>query len=70
MEAGDYIHSDPAILAGKPVIRGTRLGVDFLRGLLAAGWTDQHVLDEYPHLDPRALKALRAGTAPPTAAVP
>jgi uncharacterized protein (DUF433 family) len=31
------IHSDPAILNGKPVIRGTRLGAEFLRSLLAAG---------------------------------
>ena len=29
---------DPAVLAGKPVIRGTRLSVEFVIGLLADGW--------------------------------
>jgi len=32
----DYIHADPAIAGGKPVIRGTRLAVDFILDLLAA----------------------------------
>ena len=30
---------DPEVLAGKPVIRGTRLAVEFVIGLLAEGWT-------------------------------
>jgi uncharacterized protein (DUF433 family) len=41
---------DPAILAGKPVVRGTRLSVDFIIGLLADGWTDAEVLRNYPGL--------------------
>jgi uncharacterized protein (DUF433 family) len=41
---------DPKILVGKPVIRGTRLSVEFILGLLANDWTIQQVLDEYPHL--------------------
>jgi len=32
-----YIHTDPAILLGKPVVKGTRLSVYFLLGLLAEG---------------------------------
>lgn len=32
-----YIHADPAILAGKPVVKGTRLAVSFLLDLLAEG---------------------------------
>jgi uncharacterized protein (DUF433 family) len=35
-----YIHCDPQILMGKPVVRGTRLSVEFLIGLFAAGWTE------------------------------
>ena len=35
-----YIHSDPDILVGKPVVKGTRLSVEFILGLLSAGWTD------------------------------
>jgi uncharacterized protein (DUF433 family) len=39
---------DPDILAGKPVIRGTRLAVEFIIGLLADGWTEAQVLAAYP----------------------
>lgn len=56
----DYIHSDPAVLAGKPVVRGTRLAVDFLMGLLASGWTREQVLDSYPQLTDEALRAIFA----------
>ncbi len=58
-----YIHSDPAILVGKPLIKGTRLSVDFLLGLLAEGWSAQRILENYPQLPPEALQALFAFTA-------
>lgn len=41
---------DPAILAGKPVIRGTRLSVDFIIGLMADGWSEADILQNYPGL--------------------
>ncbi len=41
---------DPKILVGKPVIRGTRLSVEFILGLLANDWTIEKVLEEYPKL--------------------
>jgi uncharacterized protein (DUF433 family) len=41
---------DPAVLAGKPVIRGTRLSVDFVIGLMADGWTEPDILRNYPGL--------------------
>lgn len=41
---------DPAILAGKPVIRGTRLSVDFIIGLMADDWTEADILRNYPGL--------------------
>lgn len=59
----DYIHADPAILTGKPVIRGTRLGVEFLLALFAAGWTHEQVLDSYPQLTPETLRAVFAFAA-------
>lgn len=59
----EYIHSDPEILAGKPVVRGTRLAVNFLLGLFAAGWTHQQVLESYPGLTPEALRAVFAFAA-------
>jgi len=39
---------DPDILAGKPVIRGTRLAVEFIIGLMADGWTEGDILRNYP----------------------
>lgn len=52
-----HIHCDPSILCGKPVVRGTRLSIEFLQGLVAAGWTERQVLDCYPHLTFEALEA-------------
>jgi uncharacterized protein (DUF433 family) len=54
----ERVTADPAILCGKPVIKGTRLAVEFLLGLLAEGWTTQQVLDSYPQLRPEDLQAL------------
>jgi uncharacterized protein (DUF433 family) len=44
----DRIVLDPAILAGKPVIRGSRLSVEFVIGLLADGWSEAEILENYP----------------------
>ncbi|HWB84628.1 MAG TPA: DUF433 domain-containing protein [Bryobacteraceae bacterium] len=41
---------DPQILAGKPVVRGTRLAVEFILDLLAAGQSESDVLANYPGL--------------------
>ena len=41
---------DPAILAGKPVVRGTRLSVEFVIGLMADGWSEADILANYPGL--------------------
>ena len=57
---GKYIHSDPDILVGKPVVRGTRLSVEFILGLFAAGWTEQQVLENYPTLTKESLRAVFA----------
>ena len=55
-----FIHTDPAILRGKPVMRGTRLSVEFLLDLLAEGWTQQQLLENYPQFAPDAVRALSA----------
>jgi uncharacterized protein (DUF433 family) len=39
---------DPKVLAGKPVIRGTRLSVEFVIGLMANGWGEADILANYP----------------------
>ena len=38
----------PDVLAGKPVIRGTRLSVEFVVGLMADGWSEVDILTSYP----------------------
>jgi uncharacterized protein (DUF433 family) len=38
----------PDVLAGKPVIRGTRLAVEFVIGLMADGWSEADILESYP----------------------
>ena len=59
----DYIHSDPRVLVGKPVVRGTRLSVEFIPGLYAADWSEQQILESYPTLTPEALRAVFAFSA-------
>jgi uncharacterized protein (DUF433 family) len=54
----DYITVDPDVLAGKPVVKGTRLAVDFLLGLVGAGWTQEQILANYPSLTPESLRAV------------
>jgi uncharacterized protein (DUF433 family) len=41
---------DANVLAGKPVVRGTRLSVEFVIGLLAEGWSEPAILANYPGL--------------------
>jgi uncharacterized protein (DUF433 family) len=63
MDWRDQIKSDPELVGGKPVVRGTRLAVDFILGLLAEGWTDQELLENYPTLTPEGLRAVFAYAA-------
>jgi len=41
---------DPEVLVGKPVVKGTRLAVEFVIDLLAQGWTEADILRNYPGL--------------------
>jgi uncharacterized protein (DUF433 family) len=63
MDWREHIHSDPTVLAGRPIVRGTRLGADFLLGLFASGWTHEQVLDSYPQLTDDALRGVFAFAA-------
>jgi uncharacterized protein (DUF433 family) len=58
MDWKTYIHSDPKILIGKPVIKGTRLSVEFILGLFSEGWTEQQVLENYPTLNTQSIQAM------------
>jgi uncharacterized protein (DUF433 family) len=50
MDWHDRIGVDPNVLVGKPVIKGTRIAVEFLMELLANGWSHEQILRNYPHL--------------------
>ena len=46
----DHIEINPRVLVGIPVIRGTRLAVEFILELLANNWSEQQILENYPGL--------------------
>ncbi len=48
---------DPAILVGKPVVRGTRLSVELIVDLLGQGWSEADVLRGYPTLTAEDIHA-------------
>ena len=50
MDWRDRIEVNPKVLVGKPVIRGTRLAVEFILDLLAERWTHEQILKSYPQL--------------------
>lgn len=56
----EHIHSDPDILVGKPVVKGTRLSAEFILGLFSAGWSQEQVLENYPALTPQKIRAIFA----------
>lgn len=58
-----HIHADPAILTGKPVVKGTRLAVEFILSLFAEGWTEQQLLESYPVLNQDIIRAVFAFAA-------
>ena len=58
-----YIHSDTDVLLGKPVVKGTRLSVEFILGLFSQGWTEQQVIENYPALTPESIRAVFAFAA-------
>lgn len=51
---------DPKILVGKPVIRGTRLAVDFILDLLSQGWSNDEILRNYPGIELADIQACLA----------
>ena len=57
MKWQDHIIVDPEILVGKPVIKGTRLTVDYIIELLAQGWSEAEILRNYPGLTSEDIRA-------------
>ncbi len=58
MDWKKYIVSDKEVLLGKPTIKGTRIAVDYIISLLAQGWSEQQILDNFPRLTKVSLKAV------------
>jgi uncharacterized protein (DUF433 family) len=56
----DRIVVDPKVLVGKPVIKGTRLAVEFIVDLLAQGWSEADVLKNYPGITHEDIQACLA----------
>ena len=57
MDWHNRIVVDPAILRGKPVIKGTRLAVSFIVSLVAENWTHEEILRNYPQLSAEDIHA-------------
>jgi uncharacterized protein (DUF433 family) len=54
----DFIISDNEILLGKPTVKGTRISVEHIIGLLAQGWNETQILENYPRLTKQSLQAV------------
>lgn len=63
MDWRDRITSDPEILLGKPVIKGTRISVELILGWLANGWTFDTIVEAYPHVTREDILAALAFAA-------
>jgi uncharacterized protein (DUF433 family) len=63
MDSSTLITSDPKIMMGKPVIIGTRITVELILEKLAAGRTQEELLDGYPQLSPESIRAALAFAA-------
>lgn len=59
----EFIAANTEVLGGKPVVKGIRLSVEFLLGLLAQGWTGDQLRVSYPQLSDDALRAVFAYAA-------
>ena len=57
MKYKDRITTDPAILGGKPIIKGTRISVEFILELYASGAAKEEILRNYPHLSEEDIHA-------------
>ena len=59
----DHVEVRPDVLVGKPVIKGTRLAVELVLDLLAAGCTEVAILDNYPGITSKQVQACVAYAA-------
>lgn len=62
-ESKPIIVSDPKVMMGKPIVAGTRITVELILEKLAAGRTQEELLDSYPQLTPESVRAALAFAA-------
>jgi uncharacterized protein (DUF433 family) len=55
MQALNRITFDPGVMGGKPCIRGMRITVGMIVGLLASGHEKEEILKLYPYLEPNDI---------------
>ncbi|MEX1254028.1 MAG: DUF433 domain-containing protein [Dehalococcoidia bacterium] len=53
----ERIELNTEVLQGKPVVKGTRLAVEFIIDLLAQGWSEEAIVENYPGLTHEDIKA-------------
>jgi uncharacterized protein (DUF433 family) len=58
MEWKNYIEINEEVLAGKPIIKGTRLSIEHIVNLFASGWNEQQIMENYPRLKKEDLQAV------------
>ncbi|HJT90196.1 MAG TPA: DUF433 domain-containing protein [Bryobacteraceae bacterium] len=60
MEWREHITIDPAVLTGKPIVKGTRISVELVVDLLASGWTTEQIITSYPTVTLEDIRACLA----------
>jgi uncharacterized protein (DUF433 family) len=63
MKHSDLIVSNPKVMVGKPVIRGTRITVELILEKFAAGVTEEQLLSAHPHITREGIRAALAFAA-------
>lgn len=53
-----YIERNPAIVMGKPIIKGTRITMELIMRKFAGGYSTEQLLNAYPHLNQEQIKAV------------
>ena len=63
MRTADLIVSNPEVMVGKPVIRGTRITVELILEKFAAGYSEDQILEAHPHITREGVRAALAFAA-------
>jgi uncharacterized protein (DUF433 family) len=57
VDVRDHIERNPAVLGGKPVVRGTRVAVEHVLAMLAEGVSEAEICKNHPRLSPEDVRA-------------